>query len=147
MFREVEQNTEKVSGFMGAGDVMCFVFDEEFLHGIETDGFSEFGFDGERSFVEACAIDCIEDAVELSDAFQIIDICVMCVESAVISEQTVAVFDERIFRIFEFASLPELGRNHMLFLEDMIDVRHAVAIRAGKCGGIIGVNTSAAADT
>ena len=143
---EVQQDAEEVARLVRTRDVVRLVLDEELLHGVEADGLGEPRLDRERRLVEPRAVDGREDAVEARDALQVVDGGVVRVQRAVIAEQAVAVAHERIVRILELAPLPELCRDDVLFLEDVVDVGHAVAVRAGKGCGIVGMNTGTASD-
>lgn len=61
-----------------------------------------------------------------------------------IAEQAVTVTDKRIFGILKFAPLPELQRDDVLFLKDVVDLWHAVTVGTRKGRRIIGMDASAA---
>ena len=133
--------------FVRACDVVCFVFDEEFLERIETDGVGQVGFDGQGSFGEARAVDGLECAVESGDALEVVDVGVVRIEATVIAQEAVAIANEWIVRIFEFTALPEWRRDDVFFLKDMVDFGHAFAIWTRKSRRIIGVYARSTADT
>lgn len=128
-------------------DVVRLIFDEKFLHGRKANGIREFRFFRQGRFVKTRAVDCVQNAIELCDALEIVDVGVVTVERSVVAEKPMAVSHERIFRVLEAATLPKLRRDHVFLLENVIDIWHAVAIGTRKRCGIVGMNSSTTPDT